>query len=107
MGGPNLGISLPPCAARRTSCTVDLGQAAHMARWELGTVLQMKIEKGYQLQALSRYPEEGEVLLPPHSQFVVVSGLDVVQVLDVSGQSHDVRVIRLQHVKADTKKLVS
>ena len=67
----------------------------------------MKISVGYQLQALSRYPEEGEVLLPPNSQFVVTSELDVIQVADGNGAFHDVRVIRLLQLKGDAKKLAS
>lgn len=78
-----------------------------MAKWEAGTVLALQIDTGYQLQALSRYPAEGEVLLPPHQQFVVTSDLDVVSVLDAQGQSHDVRVIRLLAINEGSKKLVS
>lgn len=78
-----------------------------MAKWEAGTVLALHIDVGYQLQALSRYPAEGEVLLPPHQQFLVTADLDVMGVIDAQGQRHDVRVIRLMHINSDAKKLVS
>ena len=78
-----------------------------MANWEQGTVLALRIRTGYQLQTLSPYPAEGEVLLPPHEQFVVSGELDVVQLEDATGVMHDIRVIPLMQIDTAVKKLVS
>ena len=56
-----------------TSTTLGFKVACQNANYAAGTVLQMTLLEGYQLDNVSVYPRESEVLLPPNKRFVVTS----------------------------------
>ena len=56
-----------------TSTTLDFKVACQNANYAAGTVLEMTLLEGYQLDNVSVYPRESEVLLPPNKRFVVTS----------------------------------
>ena len=56
-----------------TSTTLDFKVACQNANYAAGTVLEMTLLEGYQLDNVSVYPRESEVLLPPNKRFAVTS----------------------------------
>ena len=55
------------------SSTMDFKYACTMARYSAGTILQFTLLEGFQLDVLSLYPREHEVLLPPNKRYAVSS----------------------------------
>ena len=47
--------------------------ACAMARYSAGTILQLTLLEGFQLDVPSPYPREHEVLLPPNRRYAVSS----------------------------------
>ena len=56
-----------------TPSTMDFKYACTMARYSAGTILQFTLLEGFQLDELSLYPREHEVLLPPNKRYAVSS----------------------------------
>ena len=57
-----------------TSTTLDFNVACHTAGYSKGTILELSLLEGFQLDNVSVYPREsGEVLLPPNRRFAVTS----------------------------------
>ena len=56
-----------------TPSTMDFKYACTMARYSAGTILQLTLLEGFQLDVLSLYPREHEVLLPPNRRYAVSS----------------------------------
>ena len=65
------GYEVTFCAC--TSSTMDFKYACAMARYSAGTILQFTLLEGFQLDELSLYPREHEVLLPPSKHYTVSS----------------------------------
>ena len=51
-----------------TSCSTRLDNAAYMANWDQGCVLQLSLSDVVNIKGLSFFPNEEEVLLPPEQQ---------------------------------------
>ena len=66
--GLRRGLFLPSRPAPWTS-----KYACATARYSAGTILQFILLEGFQLDELSRYPREHEVLLPPNKRYAVSS----------------------------------
>ena len=57
-----------------TSSSTDFTYACAMACFSVGTILELALQEGFQLDELSIYPfGETEVLLPPNKRFAVSS----------------------------------
>ena len=65
------GYELTFCAF--TSSSTDFRYACAMACFSAGTILEFTLLEGFQLDELSLYPRENEVLLPPNKRFAVSS----------------------------------
>ena len=65
------GYELIFCAF--TSSSTDFRYACAMACFSVGTILEFTLLEGFQLDELSLYPRENEVLLPPSKRFAVSS----------------------------------
>ena len=56
-----------------TSSTLDFKVACHTAGYSKGTILELSLLEGFQLDDVSVHPRESEVLLPPNRRFAVTS----------------------------------
>ena len=65
------GYELIFCAF--TSSSTDFRYACAMACYSVGTILELTLLEGFQLDELSLYPRENEVLLPLNKRFAVSS----------------------------------
>jgi hypothetical protein len=90
-----------------TSCSKRLDNAAYMANWDQGCVLQLMLAEVTDISGLSFFPNEEEVLLPPNSQFVVGVETTVESVTASDGQTFLVKIITLQQVATDGVPLIS
>ena len=59
------------CAFTPTS--TDFRQACAMVCYSVGTILEFTLREGFQLDEVSLFPKESEVLLPPNRRFAVSS----------------------------------
>ena len=55
------------------SSTLDFKVACHTAGYSKGTILELSLLEGFQLDDVSVHPCESEVLLPPNRRFAVTS----------------------------------
>ena len=67
----HLGDELIFCSF--TPSTLDFNVACHTAGYSKGTILELSLLEGFQLDNVSLYPRESEVLLPPNKRFAVTS----------------------------------
>ena len=56
-----------------TSNTLDFKVACHTAGYSKGTILELNLLEGFQLDDVSVHPRESEALLPPNKRFAVPS----------------------------------
>ena len=90
-----------------TSCSTRLDNAAYMANWDQGCVLQLSLTDVVNIKGLSFFPNEEEVLLPPNCQFVVAVDTSVEKLTAADGQEFLVKIITLQQVAGDEVPLIS
>ena len=69
-----------------TSTTLDFKVACQNANYAAGTVLEMTLLEGYQLDNVSVYPRESEVLLLPNKRFAVTSAPVTKRVCGLKGE---------------------
>ena len=55
------------------SITLDFKEACHTAGYSKGTILELSLLEGFQLDDVSVHPRESEVLLPPNRRFALTS----------------------------------
>ena len=65
------GYELVLCAF--TPSSTDFRHACAMACFSVGTILELTLLEGFQLDGLSLYPRESEAHLPPNKRFAVSS----------------------------------
>lgn len=90
-----------------TSCSRRIENAAYMAAWDQGCVLQLSLTDVVDISGLSFFPNEEEVLLPPNSKFVVAVDTAVQSVIAGDGQDYLVRIITMQQVAGEELPLIS
>jgi hypothetical protein len=90
-----------------TSVSTNFEQAAHLASWADGCVLELDTVHAHDISALSFFPNEAEAILPPGRKFLCLgSRVEERKPIDCSTSSI-VKVISLQEVKLTTLPLVS
>ena len=90
-----------------TSCSTRLDNAAYMANWDQGCVLQLSLSDVVNIKGLSFFPNEEEVLLPPNSKWLVGVETAVESVTAGDGQQFLVKIITLQQVAGEGLPLIS
>jgi hypothetical protein len=90
-----------------TSVSRSVQQAAYLANWDQGCVLEMKLSEVPDVSRFSFYVAEEEGILLPNSRFVVLNETRTEEILAGDGQSYIVKFIALQHVAAEKLPLIS
>jgi hypothetical protein len=83
------------------------GEAAYLASWDKGCVLELTLFDVPDISAVSFYPNEGECLLPPNTKFVVLAESRVEEREAQTGEKFLVRIIPLQMMSPDATALIS
>ncbi len=83
------------------------GEAAYLASWDKGCVLELALFNVPDISAFSFFPNEGECLLPPNTRFVVLPESRVEEREALTGEKFLVRIIPLQMMSPDATALIS
>ena len=81
-----------------TSCSKSLDQAAYLASWDQGCVLELKLFNVYDISGFSFFPDEQEVLLAPNTKLVVLTETRTERRTAGDGQQFLVKVIPMQQM---------
>jgi hypothetical protein len=81
-----------------TSCSRSLDQAAYIASWDQGCVLELTLFNVHDISPLSLYPAEQEVLLPPGTKLVVLADTRTQTCAASDGQQFPVKLIPMQQI---------
>ena len=90
-----------------TSCTTRIDNAAYMANWADGCVLELTLTDAVCIAELSCYPHEDEILLPPNTTFIVNPKTKVEDITAGNGQTYMVKIIQMIQVEADGLQVIS
>lgn len=82
-------------------------EAAYLASWDKGCVLELTLFDVPDISSVSFYPTEGECLLPPNTRFIVLADARTQELEAADGSRFLVRIIPMQQVSADTTALIS
>ncbi len=81
-----------------TSCSTSLDQAAYLAGWNVGCVLELTLFNVQDISPFSFYPNEQEVLLPPNTRLIVLDSTRTETCTASDGQRFLVKIIPLQQI---------
>ena len=90
-----------------TSVSRDIDQAAYLASWGRGCVLELHPHGAYDISRFSFYLREQEAILPPGKKMIVLATNRIEDRLAGNGLTYAVKIITMQEVRQQLTPLVS